>query len=534
MTMNRHRAMLWVGLFAILALMVPAADALAAAASKELTLGNFRCSGGRAAGQLLLSSASCPTTLTFENLFSFLICNFEQLTSNLMGHMFCGMITELAPAVYAAATLAVVFFGISFTIGLTAASGGEAIKFLLKIAFITAFATNADLLIGYGYRFLIGGITDGVTIVLKTLSSADVNSSGDIYKEFDKFLAMLIHFATDMEGAKQNEDFCKNGVFAVIGLMIVALPALGYAALVLIGSVLITIFRAVFGYIYALVGIAFLLMLAPFFLSFYLFKQTTNFFDRWLSYLVSFTLQVILLFAFLGFVLLIGKDIGRSNVLTNLTDIIMYNSEQVEATSNRFSFRYCTLCDFKVVNKDDPSKPLKKGDADYASKGKLVCKDPKKPISPNFITSPAASNQVGNLLDLAGKGLIPLILLAIIMQKLLTLIPVIAQKLGSGLGATYAPQLGGGFPGSGAVAAPLPGGSNLGDFQAGFKAGYESNANRDGISKTVQGLKDGLSVLVTGQRSVGDQKQQVGEGVGGSFARWLIDPNRFGIGPDRG
>src|SRR5690606_29030122 len=92
--------------------------------------GNFSCMGGQAMGTLYSPGFSCPTTLEFDNLFSFLVCNMEELSSNLLGHMFCGMTYMLEPAVTAAVTLAAIFFGIGFTIGVIPATAREFQAFL--------------------------------------------------------------------------------------------------------------------------------------------------------------------------------------------------------------------------------------------------------------------------------------------------------------------------------------------------------------------------------------------------------------------
>lgn len=522
---------------AIVAVLLQAPDAWAI--GDDVTLGNFSCSGGTANGQLLISGASCPTTLRFDNLFSFLICNFEQLSSNLLGHMFCGMVSDLTPAVWAAVTLAVIVFGVSFTIGLVPATGQEAMVFLIKLAFITTFATNADYLIGFGYKILIVGMREGVTIMLTTLNDTGINSGADVYGEVDKILAELFRYASDAIGAQAKADFCKNAIFAVIALMAIALPVAAYVGLLLIGRMLLTLFRSVFAYIYALMGIAFLLTLSPFFLTFFLFKITRNLFDRWIGYLVSFALQVILLFAFLTFIVVMVKSIQDSNVATDLAAIVVPDTRAVEGTSLRFPLKYCTLCDFEVVSREngavlDPESP------DYISKGKLQCKPSNLPITINFASSPDAlkskESPVRKLLTFLLQGIIPLIVLVLMIEHLLALLPALAQRLASGLGASYASQQGGGQATAAGGVTRLPGESYIDNFTTGFNTGFKDAPGRDSISKTFQGFKDGLAGMVTGRTSDGRRLDGAEEGSGtpetagkrNSFSRWLRDPSSFG------
>lgn len=532
-----HRARNWsilAFIAALVAVMLHAPDAWAIA--DDASGGHLRCSGGHATGQLFISGPSCPTTLGFDNLFSFLVCNFEQLASNLLGHLFCGMILDLAPAVWAAVTLAIVIFGISFTIGLVPATGQEAILFAIKLAFITTFATNADYLIGYGYTFLIAGIREGTTIALTTLNSSGINSGSDVYAEMDKILAHFFHFATDSEGAATNADYCKNALFAVIALFMTALPIAAYVALLVIGRMMLTLFRAVFAYVYAVIGIAFLLTLAPFFLGFYLFKHTRNLFDRWVGYLVSFALQVVLMFAFLTFIVIIVKDITNNNVVTNLTSIVRYNQQTTETTALRFSLTYCTLCEFDVVNKETGAI-LHSGDPDYTAKGKLQCKTPEKPITPNFAMSPDARNQIEALLTFIGEGLIPLVIIVLLIEKLLKLVPALAQRLASGLGASYATQLGGGVGTATSGVTRMPSESYLDNFKGGFESGFRDGSHSDGLTKTVQGVKDGFAAMITGSRADGgavktdDPARDAAtpqNSIQNSFARWIRDPSSFG------
>lgn len=539
----------WV--IAIIAVLLHAPDAWAIA--DDISSGGFSCSGGVASGQLLISGASCPKTLEFDHLFSFLICNFEQLSSNLMGHMFCGMISDLTPAVWAAVSLAIAVFGVSFTIGLVPATGQEAMMFIIKLAFITAFATNADYLIGTGYTFMITAMREGSTLMLSTMNSSGINSGTDLYAEVDKMFTTFVNFATDSLSATKPADYCKNAVFAVIALLMVILPVAAYVSIFLIGKIIMTLFRSVFAYIYALIGITFLLTLSPFFLTFYLFKISRPLFDKWLGYLVSFTLQVVLLFAFMTFIVLLANNIKKDNMLSELNTLIMHNEETPTGSAIQAALSYCTLCDFNIVDKQS-GQPIEPTSPDFSSKGKLQCKEnPPKPIKPTFASTPDAfsdkndpnctpgklckNSQVYGLLTLMGYGLIPLIILVMIIDNLLGILPAVAQKLAGGLGATYAPQLGGGQQGAG-PALRLPGESYIDAASAGFKEGFKDSRNENSFTKTTEGLKQAFSGLITGRfsdKGLGDggrvdpnSNAPESLGIQNSFARWLRDPTSFG------
>lgn len=515
----------------LLTLLLVLGTASAAMAAGSGSAGSFSCSAGKAVGQLYVSNASCPTTLGMDNLFSFLVCNMEQLSSNVMGHMYCGMIKSLSPFVWASATLAVIIFGIGFTIGIIPLKGGEAIKFLLKIALITGFATNADLLIGVGYTFLISGMRDGVEIVLKGFGGT-ASSSDSVYKMLDGFLAQAFHYATDGMGGVSGVDRCKNAVFAAMATMALAFPILSYLGLVLLGRLVITFFRAIFAYIYALFGITFLLALSPIFLSFLLFNQTRGFFDKWLGHLASFTLQVIFLFAFLGFIL--SMEISKSNILSNVSSLVMFNAAPMEGKSIRLPWEYCTLCDFEFVEKGNPSHKLDPKDTEIISKGEMVCKEPKTAITIISASAPGTGTaQMTSLLKLAGGGIFSVIVLAFLIERLLANIPMIAQRLAAGLGGAYTAQLGGGTITN---SIHMPGEALIGDFETGFRQNmsehtYVLSKGSNGITSPLESIKSGISTMISGKRTSGGQVIDVKNpdgsdtGIKAQFKNWLGRPD---------
>lgn len=502
--------------------------------------GSFSCSGGAASGKLYNSNASCPTTLQMDNVFSFLICNMEQLSSNLMGSMYCGIVSNLVPMVMAMLTFAVFVFGVGFTVGVIPATAREFQKFLLKITFVYVFATQAEYLIGYGYRFLVEGSREGVQIVLSGLytdpKGGTLPGGASVYAQLDNFLARTIQIATDSMDAKwdgsSDDNACKNAIFGALAIMGVAFPPVFYLALGIIVKIAVTFLRAVFGYCYAIVGIAFLLTLAPFFLSFYLFMQTRPFFDKWLGYLVSFALQIVFLFAFLTFIV----SIDVKNMAGDLTKIIIPVQETREGTSIRMPWKYCTLCEFEVVEYEDDGVTVKGvvPENKYESvigKSGLRCKDtPPKPIKALSGVAPeggqAPDTTVQNtLLKFTGTALLSLLILAYIVDAILKFVPSFAQTLAGGLGGSYATQLGGGYSPRSLPTVDAPGFAEGGVFDAfgrGFKGGfYNQNVSGNSISRTAEGIKQGMSAMVGGQTTrSGEQKG----GLVDRFTSYIMNP----------
>lgn len=509
----------------------------------------YSCSGGQATGKLFNSNQSCPTTLTFRNIFSFFVCNMEQLSSNLMGNMYCGMVTNLTPMVMAVLTLAVMVFGAGFTIGVIPATAREFQKFLIKVAFVYVFATQAEYLVGFGYRFLVEGAREGIAASLRGvyLNSGDtITGSASVYDQLDRFLGRTMQFATDYIGANWDSNSgtenatnnpCRNAIFAVLAIMAVAFPPLFFLGLLIIVKVAVTFIRGVFGYVYAIIGIAFLLTLAPFFLSFYLFQATRPYFDKWLGYLVSFTLQMVIVFAFLSFIV----TIDVRNLSGSLTEIIVPVQETQETTSLRFPWRYCTLCEFEVVTRDDAGTETVIPEDDYEDflgRGELRCKTPQRPIRALSAVTPAEGKATPDrsvqnaLLKFAFTGLLSLFILAYIIDSLLSFVPYLAQKLSGGL-AGYAPQLGGGYSPSGMTTADIPGMGTydratgqsgvFGSFERGFYSGFSTSSRPDSISRTLSGIGQGMSRMVQGGAASRETPVE-DPSIGARFFRFLVGP----------
>jgi hypothetical protein len=296
-----------------------------------------------------------------------------------------------------------------------------------------------------------------------------------------------------------------------------------------------------------------LLTLAPFFLSFYLFKSTRPFFEKWIGYLISMTLQMVIVFAFLAFIL----TIDVKHISDSLPNIIMYNDDsKPETTSFRFPWDYCTLCKFTVVDRNPDgtasNTPFSGNSAELITKGMMVCIHnppeaiklgegfdpvPKKDASGNRVgrnggpvtpSNPQAyempsSTAMNNLFSFASKGLLSLFVLAFLVDALLSYTASLAQMLSSA-GAMYTPQLGGGY--ARYPVADVPGSTLIENAGEQFREGYQMGSNT--IEATSQGLKDSFEGMVMGTRTNpdGSISQVEGGGITGSFAAWLSNPNR--------
>jgi hypothetical protein len=560
----------------------------------------FYCTAnGKAVGNLFGIFNYCPTTVSTDNIFSFLTCNIERLSTELFGGLYCGIIRELEPAIQAVLTLAVVVFGVGFTIGLIPFTGRDMLAFLLKIVLVYVFATQADYMIGIAYRFFVTSSQEGISIVVSSLfveqhgpqAGSHING-GNIFSYIDATLNSIITLPSESEGANIHlgQNPCQNAVFAALGILLIAFPPFFFMALLMAAKIAMVFLRGIFGYLFSLIGLAFLMLLSPIFLSFSLWQQTRSFFDKWLGYLVSFSLQIVIVFAFMAFIF----SIPVGNISGSFFDIIMYNKSTVETATMRMPWQYCTICDFQIVKIDPDSGEVLRGNnvpdqpdildpktnmlvSDYFSygegesvnpaKSRLICKQPLCPLQPaSFITpenygdpgtscrqrleeqaaaSGTASGTGGvlatqdlqnQILTFMMSGLLSLLVLAYVVDQLLTYTPLIAQILANGLSANYAPQLGGGHSLAGRTVVAMPFEDNINATANAFQEGYTYDHDEQGRRKP--GLGEGTTIertAIATQRAakallykgeIDPSTNQRDPGLVGSMFSWFVNPTK--------
>lgn len=509
------------------------------------TGGSFRCNGDTAEGELFSLSSRCPEltdangAIDLKHIFSFFVCNVEKLTTELFGNLYCGIIVTLSPAVYAVATMAVFFFGIGFTTGILDFTAKELLGLLMKIALFVAFTTEADYMIGIAFKFFITGAQEGITIILAALYQ-DQNgnvypvNSQNLYFFLDNFFYKFLSDISLSAGAEGAANPCKNALFAALGLLAVAFPPIFYMGLLILAKTAMVFVRGVYGYMFSLVGLAFLMVISPIYLSFGLFRQTRPFFDKYIGYLASFSLQMIFVFTFLAFVL----SLPLSHVSSSLMSIIVYQKTTYEGNTWRWPWEYCSICEFDIYDingtpqeQNDDLGPLPADTKVNSATHRLQCKQPIKALEPLALfspqpdgsgTNPVAANQAiqNRLMDFAMYGLLGLLVLALVIDKLLTLIPHYAHILGAGMGARFAPQIGGGQKIQAGQPIDLPLESGIQGFADGFHTGYTQGDGggvpRDGITALGLGIAEGAKGIVAGKGN--------DPGLVGGMLRFMINP----------
>jgi type IV secretory pathway VirB6-like protein len=209
--------------------------------------------------------------------------------------------------VYAVMTLFITMYGALILMGVVQISLGDGIVRLVKLAVMFAILGP-------------GGWTFFYDIVGKLFMDGT-----------DELINQMTQIAMGVGGAGTGtaqplvvlDNVLRVGFSAKIFTIILALPfqcPYGILFFILIlfglGTALVAIMNAVWVYLISYVAKSLLFGLAPIFFTCLFFQKTRPWFDGWLAQVISFSLQPIFLFAFLGFYMTLIKS-----ALTNILDI---------------------------------------------------------------------------------------------------------------------------------------------------------------------------------------------------------------------
>ena len=280
----------------------------------------FDCDGaGHPVGNLFINP-TCENP-GIMGIFANVVCRIENLFGNILGLLYCSMQVAILPPLIALLTLYVVVYGAMVLLGMVGHTFREALTRVFKIALVVAIAMNAGVAIQVGYKFYISFAQQSVSIILSVF-----DTGGDGPTEFNELVQAGYalsptyedpsrrmyngeHWITGLDATIQQMlgVFIDAGpkIIIVLVALFIFMPPVFFVLLYLLISVFKALTEAIIGYLLALLGITLLFTLAPIFVSFALFKVTAGYFNTWLQYLASFTLQMMVVFAFLMMMIMV-------------------------------------------------------------------------------------------------------------------------------------------------------------------------------------------------------------------------------------
>lgn len=257
-------------------------------------------SGGVSGGQIYGTTGVCDVAWGLQNLFSRVFCDFVTVVNDVLGKIFCSIQYTMQATVGALFTLYIAIFGAQLLMGTVQLTVKEVMVRFLKIAGVWAFITQTYWAIGLAFNFFVSMAIYGSVWVWDAIHDVapattdpyniDLGSAGSIMPVFN-FFDKAVYDAVIGPFTQANS--------AVIGFFFAALTAYPPAFLLAAHWLWLNftiMLRAVITFLVSVSALAFLLALSPIFLSFMLFSSTYQFFENWLKYMMSYSIQVIVVF----------------------------------------------------------------------------------------------------------------------------------------------------------------------------------------------------------------------------------------------
>jgi hypothetical protein len=433
----------------------------------------------------------CSATGKYH-VFSQIVCNVVYIMNDALGRIYCSLQYDMASVLSAALTLYITVLGAQLLMGTAQLTVKEVIGRMLKAVGVWTFATYSYWGIGLAFNFFIDVMSSGVYWVLEAIPSG-INHANSAPFCFDPIASS----STGVMGifAMLDEALC-NAVFGpisnaeaeVLGFFIV----LGYNVPPILGLVIgwlwmnfIIMIRALLSFLLSISATAFLISMSPIFLSFMLFNSTYQFFENWLKYMISFTLQVIIIFAIVAMWLLI--TLSFIDFFNELADIVVpYNEGQVYS-SVQDPVEYWAVCPYDFGNDNygpwitctvAPPQPGTPGYREYCEQ---------RPCIPA-----SAVLMEANLVYYLVFHLVTLLVVVYSFEALLKEAPKIAQQLA---GPQYIPSIGMGFGVNkyGVVRAMNQVGSGGGSLGGGGGGGGGLRGGSAGMGRLADGIANAIA-----------------------------------------
>ncbi len=275
-----------------------------------------------------------------ENLFSGFVCKYQEIVDAILTQLYYGMLDYFRRPFWAAMILFTITVGATFALGILPFTTRDIMLVLAKIAILSGFAMYPTLMIDLFYNGLVGFMqetTDTVVAALANTSGSGITSVPGIFEWMDEKLYEFIA----LQDTAQTEKNCDSDLLAFLFGLAVTMPPVFAMAIYLLFQLMMTLVRTVLGYLLAMTGIMFLTTLAPLFFGFALFKFSNSYFTKWLQYIIGFSVQIFVVFAFIAAVLGLPFESKLQGVLSTIQPY----DETAFHDGQRLDFNdWCTLC----------------------------------------------------------------------------------------------------------------------------------------------------------------------------------------------
>ncbi|NDF11569.1 MAG: hypothetical protein EB060_01970 [Proteobacteria bacterium] len=288
----------------------------------------YTCDGFALQDNHAESLNNCASIINNSNgwgIFAGSVCVIRAAMADSMFRMYCDLMTKIKPYFIIGLTIYIIFYAIAFMFDIGEDSGKKPgptfIIRVTKVLAIMAIAFKPEVFYFMLYRLIIYGVLDGVSDLLISTSSwlsssaatSGMTGSMVIFNNLDVVWETVVGTGFVIAMSALAVALIITGIGSFIGFII-------FSAII---ATIMAFLRAVVGYVTALVALTFLLMFTPLFMTLLLFRRTKELFEGWVSSLVSYTLQPIIV---LFFLFLVGEVQDVSRAMKDVADSFQADS----------------------------------------------------------------------------------------------------------------------------------------------------------------------------------------------------------------
>jgi hypothetical protein len=346
---------------ASLTLLVFAQPALADVLQLDLN-DALKCTGGAAGtGATIFSNygagaAGCHSAdMGFVTSF---VCMFESTLGLVIATFFCNLAQAWIEPFAALILIFMFASGVAFMTGILPMTVKDFATMLFKVALIATFALNTEIALQVAFKLFIGIIKESVSIFAGVFDPGSVSmaSQDGLVGDVNNTTPTAITVSTgDTMGCHGTGKWLAGyyAVMFILLMLLLFLPILGGLFVLAVLSVLNFVGRAAFGYLYALVMLTALVAAMPIFVSFALFSTTRQLFTSWLAYIFSNIVQIMIVFAFLGF----AKEFDVMEVVRQVNTLVTVKEYNLPFDAfGWFPLTLCTICEPNLIWVDPSDK----------------------------------------------------------------------------------------------------------------------------------------------------------------------------------
>jgi len=247
------------------------------------------------------------------------ICLMQTVMVGSMFNVYCGLLDSWGNVLRAAVTLYIIFYAIALVFKINNTQLRHGTSKAIKLAIIITFLQNPDLaytLFYQGFLAFLDGVSVELTCVAgnagSACSAADrsalLGGTGGIFNQTDTLFAAIVGKAY------------LYTILILSGVLVLTGFGIGIAFFLMTGlfvalKAFIDVLRS---FIVSFLSITFLMIFAPIFVTALLFSPTTKFFVTWMSSLISYTIQPIVILVFL---FLMSNVTSVRTLIDNITDV---------------------------------------------------------------------------------------------------------------------------------------------------------------------------------------------------------------------